>query len=220
MSKQIGKLALAALTTLALAALAVACASEEEEPAADSAPVATTAPAQPAAGDMDMQPEGELVVGVPLLHPLVQLQEKDANGTVGGPGTDFQIFEGLFRAQFTEPGTVPSQDDKDFEPEIATSWELASDFNSVTLDIRRGIMWHNDNGELKAEDVAFTFNNSFKVGSVSNAGEQLTAGHRAGWDVVDEYTARMNVVPGEFSPTWATLLGNRILFLELEYGSR
>ena len=179
------------------------------QPAATMAPAPTAAPApaQPAPSMMDMEPEGELVVGVPLLHPLVQLQEKDANGTVGGPGTDFQIFEGLFRAQFTEPGIVPSQDDKDFEPEIATKWTLASDFNSVTLDIRRGIMWHDDNGELKAEDVVFTFNNSFKTGSVSNAGEQLTAGHRAGWEVVDEYTAKMNVLPGEFSPTWATLHG-------------
>ena len=117
---------------------------------------------------MDKEPKGELYVGVPLLHPLVQLQEKDANGTVGGPGTDFQIFEGIFRAQFTEPGTIPSQEIH--EPEIAESWTIADDMNSATLNIRRGIMWHDDNGELKAEDVVFTFNNSFKTGSVSNAG--------------------------------------------------
>ena len=200
--------------------LALGCASqsepEAEAPAPPPAPAATTAAAAPApavapttapaaTAAPSKQPEGELVVGVPLLHPLVQLQEKDANGTVGGPGTDFQVFEGIFRAQFTEPGIVPSQEE--FEPEIAESWEIASDFNSATLNIRKGIMWHNDWGELKAEDVVFTYNNSFKLGSVSNAGEQLSPGHRAGWEVIDEYTAKMNVKPGEFSPTWGTLHG-------------
>ena len=200
--------------------LALGCASqsepEAEAPAPAPAPAATTAAAAPApavapttapaaTAAPSKQPEGELVVGVPLLHPLVQLQEKDANGTVGGPGTDFQVFEGIFRAQFTEPGIVPSQEE--FEPEIAESWEIAPDMNSATLKIRRGIMWHNDWGELKAEDVVFTYNNSFKLGSVSNAGEQLSPGHRAGWEVIDEYTAKMNVKPGEFSPTWGTLHG-------------
>jgi ABC-type transport system substrate-binding protein len=214
------------------ALLAVACTSDAEpEPAA---PAATAAPAAPAAtmapstsaapqaaapaaaaatampaptqpAAMMMEPEGELLIGVPLLHPLVQLQEKDANGTVGGPGTDFQIFEGIFRAQFTEPGVVPNQEE--YEPEIAESWTIASDMNSATMNIRRGIMWHNDWGELKAEDVVFTFNNSFKPGSVSNAGEQLTPGHRAGWEVIDEFTAKMNVIPGEFSPTWGVWHG-------------
>ena len=211
---------LLALIAGAALLLALGCASqsepEAEAPAPPPAPAATTAAAAPApaaapttapapAAAPSKQPEGELVVGVPLLHPLVQLQEKDANGTVGGPGTDFQVFEGIFRAQFTEPGIVPSQEE--FEPEIAESWEIAPDMNSATLKIRRGIMWHNDWGELKAEDVVFTYNNSFKLGSVSNAGEQLSPGHRAGWEVIDEYTAKMNVKPGEFSPTWGTLHG-------------
>ena len=200
--------------------LALGCASQSEPEVAAPAPTApaaaapavaapTAAPAAPAPAPTtpppSKQPEGELVVGVPLLHPLVQLQEKDANGTVGGPGTDFQIYEGIFRAQFTEPGVIPSQEE--YEPEIAESWEIAPDLNSATLNIRKGIMWHNDWGELKAEDVVFTYNNSFKAGSVSNAGEQLSPGHRAGWEVIDEYTAKMNVVPGEFSPTWGVLHG-------------
>lgn len=221
----------APLCVLVIAVLAVmtvlACSSETEEaepaapaPAAPApaptaapqaaapaapAPTAAPAPAQPAPQAMGKEPKGELYVGVPLLHPLVQLQEKDANGTVGGPGTDFQIFEGIFRAQFTEPGTIPSQEIH--EPEIAESWTIADDMNSATLNIRRGIMWHDDWGELKAEDVVFTFNNSFKTGSVSNAGEQLSPGHRAGWEVIDEFTAQMNVIPGEFSPTWGVLHG-------------
>ena len=136
---------------------------------------------------MGKEPKGELYVGVPLLHPLVQLQEKDANGTVGGPGTDFQIFEGIFRAQFTEP------EDDSFPGgfmslRLPSRGQLQTDMNSATLNIRRGIMWHDDWGELKAEDVVFTFNNAFKTGSVSNAGEQLSPGHRAGWEVIDEFT--------------------------------
>ena len=117
-----------------LLALGCASQSEPEAEAPAPAPAATTAATAPApaaapttapapAAAPSKQPEGELVVGVPLLHPLVQLQEKDANGTVGGPGTDFQVFEGIFRAQFTEPGVIPSQEE--YEPEIAESWEIA-----------------------------------------------------------------------------------------------
>ena len=179
--------------------------SQEDIQAAVESAVAKAVPAQPEPRAMGKEPQGELVVGVPLLHPLVQLQEKDANGTVGGPGTDFQIFEGIFRAQFTRPGVIPSQEV--YEPEIAESWTIAEDMNSATLKIRRGIMWHEGYGELKAEDVVFTFNNSFKTGSISNAGEQLSPGHRAGWEVIDEFTAKMNVHEGQFSPTWGTLHG-------------
>ena len=230
MRKLRGRVLSAPLCVLVIATLAVmmvlACSSDTEEaepaapapaapapaptaapaaPAAAPAATAAPAPAQPAPQAMGKEPAGELYIGVPLLHPLVQLQEKDANGTVGGPGTDFQIFEGIFRAQFTEPEVIPSQEE--YEPELAESWTIAPDMNSATLNIRKGVMWHNDWGELKAEDVVFTYNNSFKTGSVSNAGEQLTAGHRAGWEVIDEYTAKMNVVPGEFSPTWGVWHG-------------
>ena len=131
------------LGTLAVM-MVIACSSEQEdEPAAPAAPAPTSAPqavapaapaptAAPASAQappqaMGMEPKGELFVGVPLLHPLVQLQEKDANGTVGGPGTDFQIFEGIFRAQFTEPGTIPSQEIH--EPEISESWTIADDID-------------------------------------------------------------------------------------------
>ena len=178
--------------------------SEADIQAAVESAVAKAVPAEPDRA-MGKMPQGELLIGVPLLHPLVQLQEKDANGTVGGPGTDFQIFEGIFRGQFTRPGIIPSQEI--YEPEIAESWTIAEDMNSATLNIRRGINWHDGYGELKAEDVVFTFNNSFKTGSISNAGEQLSPGHRAGWEVIDEFTAKMNVIPGQFSPTWGVLHG-------------
>ncbi|HBA62522.1 MAG TPA: hypothetical protein DCZ20_01560 [Lachnospiraceae bacterium] len=44
----------------------------------------------------------------------------------------------------------------DFKPELAESWEVDEENNTVTMHIRKGVQIHNDLGELTAEDVAFT----------------------------------------------------------------
>ena len=95
-----------------------------------SVPVAADLPAA-------SNPKGKLTVAVPLVPPLVQLQSLDARGTVGGFGIDWNIFEGIVRSQWAPPPTVPSQ--STYVPEIASSWEIASDQSSITFTIRDGI---------------------------------------------------------------------------------
>ena len=44
------------------------------------------------------------------------------------------------------------------EPMLAESWDLADDLSSVTINIRQGVQFHGDWGELKAEDIAWVIN--------------------------------------------------------------
>jgi peptide/nickel transport system substrate-binding protein len=156
------------------------------------------------------EPSGELVIGVTTVPPLVALQSKDAAGTVGSFGCYWNIFEGIIAAKLTPIGELSPVDE--YVSRLAESWETASDGTSITFKIREGIPWHKtdhgDFGNVTAEDVVWTFNNSFEEGSTGNAGEQLPVPHKKGWEVVDEYTARMNITDGKIDPTWGVLHGS------------
>ena len=149
------------------------------------------------------QPSGEVKVALASLSPFVGVESK--GGTAGGHGLELQIYEGIIRAQLTPPGVPPSSEM--YEPELASTWVVGHDFSKITFSIRKGIPWHDGWGELKAEDVVYTYNGAIESGSVSNAGEQIAAGHRLPWTLVDDYTAQMNIKPGEFDYTWGVWHG-------------
>lgn len=162
------------------------------------------AAAPPPAGS---KPSGELVVGITGLPPLVQLGSKDAAGTVS-IGMNWSIYEGLFKAPpAPQPGEASSPDPATYVPELAESWSVATDQTSIAFNIRQGVQFHDGWGELTAEDVAWTFNESWIVGSTGNGAEQLPPALKVGWDAPDKYTAVMNIEPGEFPPTWGVLIG-------------
>ena len=104
-------------------------------------------------------------VGISLLKPPVQLPSLDSAGSIGGHGIDFQIYEGVFRS-LLKPSDVPPPPDI-YAPEIAESWNVAQDLSKITFAIRQGIPWHDGWGELTAEDVVWTYNNAFEVGSLN-----------------------------------------------------
>jgi peptide/nickel transport system substrate-binding protein len=52
---------------------------------------------------------------------------------------------------------APGENDWDV-PMLAETWELATDLSSVTITIRKGVQFHGDWGELKAEDIAWVIN--------------------------------------------------------------
>ena len=163
-------------------------------------PTAAPLPAKEIIIEVRPEPKGEFTVAWTRLDPLVQLYSLDNNSSVGGIGVDFQVYEGLYRTQLTEPGVIPSQEI--YVPEVAESWRVAQDLSKITFAIRKGIEWHDGWGELTAEDVVWTYNNSFEEGSINNAAESVPPGHKAGWDLKDRYTAVQNVREGEFSPVW------------------
>ena len=149
------------------------------------------------------QPKGTLMVA-DVVPGLTQLQSKDASGSVG-VAVAWQVYEGIINPQLTDPGVIPSE--VLYEPQLASSWVVAHDLSTITFAIRDDVSWHDNWGMLTAEDVAWTYNTSFEDGSVGNAGDQVTTGHRAGWDVTGPHTAVMNVAEGEFNTTWGVYHG-------------
>ncbi|MCY4475024.1 MAG: ABC transporter substrate-binding protein [Chloroflexi bacterium] len=175
-------------------------------PLAAFAAIACTDDSGPAVG-------GTVTIAVAGVPPLIQEPRRDISAT-GGIGKDFSIYETIVRAPHVSPPTPPPQDHTGYSPSdlgLAESWEIASDFNSITFKIRADIPWHDnggDWGELTAEDVAFTYNSAFAADSVNNGAEEIGPEMKAGFDVIDDLTVRQNIVPGGFDPTWAWLQGN------------
>ena len=175
-------------------------------PIAAFAAVACTDDSGPAA-------EGTVTIAVGEVPPLIQEPRRDIRAT-GGIGKDLSIYETIVRAPHVAPPTPPPQDHTAYSPAdlgLAESWEVASDFNSITFTIRSDVPWHNnggDWGDLTADDVAWSFNSAFAPDSVNNGAEEIGPEMKIGFDVIDETTVRQNIEPGGFDPTWAWLQGN------------
>jgi len=140
---------------------------------------------------------------------LIQLQSKDAPGTVGGFGVWWDIFDPILSPKLMPSKVYPPTDE--YIPQLAESWVIAPDLTKITFKIRQGVPWHKGYGDVTAEDIVWTYNNSFEEGSTGNAGEQLPSGHKVGWEVQDTYTAVMNVAEGGFDPLWGYLHGGNFL---------
>ena len=76
---------------------------------------------------------------------------KFVNSRGGFPDAKLIINWGI-----TETIAVPEGDDE--APLIAESWTLAADLSEVTLEIVRGIQFHDNWGELTAADVVYSYN--------------------------------------------------------------
>jgi ABC-type transport system substrate-binding protein len=88
---------------------------------------------------------------------------------------------------------------------LAESWIVASDLKSVTLKLREGIQFHKGWGEMTAEDLAYTYNDTLLPDAISKAGEMRV--WMKDWEVIDRYTVKFNAQPGEVvSPGWTNLL--------------
>ena len=175
-------------------------------PIAAFAAVACTEDSGPAA-------EGTVTIAVGEVPPLIQEPRRDIRAT-GGIGKDLSIYETIVRAPHVAPPNPPPQDHTLYSPDdlgLAESWEVASDFNSITFTIREDVAWHNnggDWGDLTTEDVAFSFNSAFAPDSVNNGAEEIGPEMKVGFDVIDDRQVRQNIEPGGFDPTWAWLQGN------------
>lgn len=74
---------------------------------------------------------------------------------------------------------------------VVKSWEVSPDNKKVTLKIRAGIPFHRGWGEVTAEDLAYTYNDTLREDSISKAGEMRT--WMANWVVVDKSTVSFSV---------------------------
>lgn len=91
-------------------------------------------------------------------------------------------------------------------PMLAESWDLADDLSSVTITIRQGVQFHNDWGELKAEDIAWVMNRTnpaINPESIAASAANLTALFGdVPVEAIDDYTisAQFN----NFDVRWAS----------------
>ncbi|MEX0762782.1 MAG: ABC transporter substrate-binding protein [Dehalococcoidia bacterium] len=198
----------AALLVLTAALIgAMACGDDPDptatsEPAGGGDPTATsepggdaTATSEPTGGgdvpDPD-NPAGTIEVAVFDVAPGVGMPSSQA------PVESMQYWnvgDGLFYATNEDPRTG----------KLAETWEVASDFSYVDIDIRQGVQFHNhrgDFGELTAEDIAWTLNDSNATtnpGSIhGQAGDFAALFGEA--EVLDDYKVRIPFV--EFDIRW------------------
>ncbi len=91
-------------------------------------------------------------------------------------------------------------------PMLAESWDLADDLSSVTINIRQGVQFHNDWGELKAEDMAWVMNRTnpaINPESIAASAANLTALFGdVPVEAIDDYTIRAQF--NNFDVRWAS----------------
>ena len=90
----------------------------------------------------------------------------------------------IFDALITQDGNG------NYEPGLATDWELAADKKSFTLNLREGVKFH-DGSDFNAEDVKFTL--EYYASDASNqADKNLLVDYIASIDTPDDYTVVIN----------------------------
>ncbi|NIA10077.1 MAG: polyamine ABC transporter substrate-binding protein [Nitrospiraceae bacterium] len=117
------------------------------------------------------------------------------------------VFNGLVRYK---PGDISQ-----FEPDLATSYEISSDGRTWTFHLRKGVMFHPWNGnpgyEMTAADVVFSLNRA------ANPKTSAYAGGYSGFTVtaVDKYTVQITtekaLSPALFLPKVANYAGGFIV---------
>lgn len=153
----IGVIAIAAL-------LAAACASAPEEapasqapaaapatqapaPAA-TAPTAAPAPTTPPAAQAAPSGGGTLKVAMRTLGNAQGLPSQASGGT----GDTIPGLIGLM-----ESLTERKAQDLLFYPHLAESYDVATDLSKITVNLRQGVQFHHDWGEMTADDVKWSF---------------------------------------------------------------
>jgi len=176
--------------TLVVALVLSACGTPAPTAAPTTAPAEepTTAPAEePTAAPTEAPteepegPEGSLTVALSTLEAETFLPW---NG--GGGRTPYLelIYEYL---AYVDPET------EEITPGLATSWEMADDGMSWTFEIREGVPFHEDWGELTAEDVAYSIEKIISEESIAGpAGSMRKVIESV--EAVDTYTAVIHML--------------------------
>ena len=125
-------------------------------------------------------PQGKLTVALPTVGSPIFV-----NGLAPYPRgimrTDWGMCETLAGVNTDDASIVESR--------LALEWEVAPDMSDMTFKLRQGVQFHKGNGEMTAEDVAFSYNNAGADNSESTAGGG--AGLLVTWDpwvATDRYT--------------------------------
>ena len=77
----------------------------------------------------------------------------------------------------------------EYEPDLATSWEISADKKAVTFKLKKGIQFHKGYGELTAEDVKYSFERI--IDPAIKSPEKGTWSKLDHVEVIDKYTAKL-----------------------------
>ncbi len=182
--KSIWPISMAAVLIVAL--LLSACGTPVPTAAPATAPpeaptAAPTTPPTPAPSPTPAGPEGSLTVALSTLEAETFLPW---NG--GGGRTPYLelIYEYLV---YVDPETEEPQ------PGLATDWEMSDDGMSWTFEIREGVPFHEDWGEVTAEDVAYSIEKIMSEESIAGpAGSMRRIIESV--EAVDTYTAVVHML--------------------------
>ncbi len=152
-------------------AIAVACASEEAEPTATTAPAvqptattapapdptATTAPAAAMPGEVKDVPRDRTVK-----HIIGGREGKYVGHEIHNPYST-SAGETVARVLIREPLYYFSAFENKEIPWLATDWEYTDDFLGLTYKLRDGVTW-SDGEAFNCDDVAYTYNTLTELG--------------------------------------------------------
>lgn len=116
------------------------------------------------------------------------------------------IGEEYILANLMYNGLVRINEDLEFQPELAESWEVSEDATEWTFKLREGVMFHHGK-ELKADDVIRTFELIGDPDTGSRAASH--AGLIESMEAVDDYTVKFTLK--ESYGGWADLMIERQL---------
>ena len=122
------------------------------------------------------------------------------NARAISPGPSLGVVETLFKTTSADAAA----------PQLATSWTMTSNGLSVTVDLRRGVQFHQGYGEMKAVDVAWSYNDANPATSVEfGSGDPSITDSGGSWgallgsnplEVIDDYTVKITFTA--FNPLW------------------
>ncbi len=110
-------------------------------------------------------------------------------------------FESLMRPPYVEWPKIALPTDEG----IGTSWTVAPDASKITIEIREGVQFHNGWGELTAHDVAWSYNDALREGSLFVRAAPMNR-WMDGWEAVDDRTVVLNLK--SLDPQWQLWMTN------------
>ena len=140
------------------------------------------------------QGRGDTLLVVQELGPnSLDMQGVGSNQTVNGLA--WNCYDRLMSYGVkTLPDGTPSYDKENLTPELAESWQVASDGMSCTFKLRKDATFH-DGTPVTAEDVKWSFDRSVSVGGFPTF--QMSAGSlekREQFIAVDDHTFRVDFI--------------------------
>lgn len=228
------RLVVIVITLLAVAALAATACGGSEETATAPPSKATHAPAQPAPAATAqlaatvVQPTAVATatrapapaILAPTTAPSASRKAPTGTLTVALPSVGAPIFvnslaaypRNLYRNEWgicEALATVDRKDPSQVVGLVSESWAVSPDGKEMTFKIRKGIKFHGNNGEVTADDVAFSFNEAGvdNKDSIAGGGAALLTTWNT-WKAVDANTVVAPFDSPESNPfTWQFING-------------